>query len=98
MITPITVGTTAIMAVPANQKRVGIRFQNNSTTQTLYFVRQIGATPNVPSVTNFEFSLAPASVVFDPNDANTITDSVAQFNVVSSAAAGSLAIYETIKN
>ena len=97
MITPITVGITAMIAVPANPKRSSIRFQNVSVTQTLYFVRQIGTIPNVPSITNFEFSIAPESVVFDPNDANATTDSTAQFNVVASAAAGSLAIYETSK-
>lgn len=97
MASPIVVGATAIVAVAANPNRVSIRFQNASATQTLYFVRQIGTVSSVPSVTNYEFSLTPGSVVFDNNVANISTNSTAQFNVVASAAAGSLAIYETSK-
>ena len=95
MASPITVGATAMAAALANPRRVSIRFQNASATQTLYFVRQIGTVANVPSATNYEFSLTPGSVVFDTNVANTSTNSTAQFNVVASAAAGVLAIYET---
>ena len=97
MASPITVGVTAMTAVAANPRRVSVRFQNASATQTLYFVRQIGTIPNVPSVTNYEFSLTPGSAVFDSNVAHTATDSTVAFNVVSSAAAGVLAIYETVK-
>jgi hypothetical protein len=97
MASPVTVGVAAIVAVPKNTKRNSVRFQNVSATQTLYFVRQIGTTPNIPSVTNYEVALFPASAVFDPNDADFESRSIAQWNVVSSAAAGSLAILETVK-
>ena len=98
MVSPITVGTSAIVAVAKNTKREKIRFQNASVTQTLYFVRQIGTAANIPSATNYEVALFPTSAVFDPNEAAWETDSTAQFNVVSSAAAGVLAILETVKS
>lgn len=96
--TPITVWVTAIMVAPSKTNRVSIRFQNVSATQTLYFVRQISLTvTNIPSATNYEFSLEPGSAVYEDNLANITSNSTAQFNCVSSAAAGSLAIYETTR-
>lgn len=97
MASPVTIGVTAIVAVPKNTKRVSVRFQNTSLIQTLYFVRQIGTHPNIPSITNYEVALFPTTAVFDPNEAAFESNSTAQWNVVASAAAGSLAIYETIK-
>jgi hypothetical protein len=97
MANPIIVGTSAITAIGANRDRVSVRFQNTSTTQTLYFIRQLGTSPAIPSATNFEFSLSPASAVFDPNDAWIETNSTATFNVVASAAGGEVAIFETVK-
>ena len=95
MASPIVVGTTAIVAVSRNTNRIKVRFQNTGATQTLYFTRQIGAVSNVPSATNYEFLLAPGTVA-EVNEAYIETNSTAQFNVVSSAAAGSLAIFETV--
>lgn len=94
MITPITVPVTPIVAISANRKRNAVRFQNSGAT-TLYFVRQIGTTTNVPSATNYEYSLA-APTVTDPNENSFTTNSTAQFNVVSSAVGGILAIAETV--
>ncbi len=97
MITPITVGTASIVAVPKNRMRDKVRFQNVSATQVLYFTRQFGIIPNVPSATNYEVALFPTTVVFDPNEAFWETESTAQINVVASATGGSLAILETVK-
>lgn len=85
--TPIAVWTTAIMVAPQKLTRNKIRFQNNDST-ILYFVRQLSVTPNIPSPTNFEFSLA--------KEQSYETNSTAQFNCVSSWAWGSLALYETV--
>jgi len=91
MASPITVGTTAIVAAPANRKRVAIRFQNTGAT-ILYLSRA----PIVPTATNYEILLA-IPTGGEVNEAYVQTNSTAQFNVLSSASAGVLAIYETIK-
>lgn len=95
MASPVTVGATAIVAVAANLKRVKVRFQNPGTT-SLYFVRQIGTVANVPSATNYEFVLGPVAAA-ELNEAYIETNSTAQFNVVSSGAGGTLAIFETVR-
>lgn len=97
MSSPITVDATAIVAILANPKRVNVRFQNVSATQTLYFTRQVGSIANVPSATNYDFLLEPGSAVYDRNVANISTNSGSQFNVISSVAAGLLAIFETYR-
>lgn len=89
MASPIDVGTTAIVAVPANLKRASVRFQNVGNTD-LFFAKK----PIVPTSSDYQFMLNHTGG--DPNAANFETNSVAQFNVVSSGAKGSLAIYETI--
>ncbi|MGV8961895.1 MAG: hypothetical protein ACOH2V_00760 [Candidatus Saccharimonadaceae bacterium] len=88
--TPITVGTTAVVAIVTNPKRVSVRFQNAGAT-ILYFSRA----PFIPSTTSYEFSIG-ATAVGDP-DAAVSTDSVAQFNVISSAAGGILSMFETAR-
>lgn len=95
MANPFTVGTSPIVAITKNLKRVDVRFQNVGET-TLYFARS----PIVPTPTNYEFSIVGVkspgeSGKGEPNDANFITNSTAQFNVVSSGAGGLLAIFET---
>jgi len=89
MITPISVGTAAIVAVPRNVNRVKIVFQNNGAT-TLFFYRN----PNIPSATNYEFLLEPGTIT--GNDSGFSTNSISQFNVVSSAAGGVLSMFETV--
>jgi len=89
MASPITVGTTAIVAVNHNIRRATVRFQNSGTT-TLYFKRRYA-----PSVSDYEFMLAPGTTA-ELNEAHTSTNSVDRFMVVSSASNGVLAIYETI--
>lgn len=60
----------------------------------LYFTRQPNPViPNVPSPTNFEFSLGHGG---DANDTFVEVNSIARYNVASSGANGSLAILETI--
>jgi hypothetical protein len=96
MVTPVTIGTTAVTVLPANTRRYSVRFQNTGAS-TLYFVRQISTTvANVPTITNYEFLLGPGGAT-EINEAYTETRSTAQFNVVSSAAGGTLAVLETIK-
>jgi len=90
MATPISVGTTAVVAVLPNPKRVKVVFQNTGAT-TLYFYRN----PNLPSTTSYEFLLNPGAT--PTNSYSEIdTNSVSQFNVISSAAGGVLAVFETI--
>lgn len=93
MVTPISVPITPIVAIGVNKKRNTVCFQNVGT-MPLYFVRQIGQTTNVPSITNHEFVIQPA-VVAEMNEASFSTNSIAQFNVVAIGGAGILAIFET---
>lgn len=91
MASPITVGTTAIVAAPTNRRRVNIRFQNTGAT-ILYLSRA----PIVPTAIAYEILLA-IPIGAEANEAYVQTNSTAQFNVLSSAASGILAIFETIK-
>lgn len=93
MTTPMSVPITPVVAIGVNKKRNTVRFQNVGTFP-LYFVRQIGQTSNVPSITNYEFVLQPAAVA-EMNEASISTNSIAQFNVVAVGGVGTLAIYET---
>lgn len=92
MATPITVGTTPIVAIKSNLQRYQVRFQNTGST-TLYFYRM----PGIPSEDNFEFKLSGTPGQSEKVEESFITNSVKQFNVVSSGANGELAIFETIK-
>jgi len=96
MTNPISVGTTAMIAIIKNKNRQKVRFQNTSPTQTLYFIRQKWDIPTIPSHTSYEFLLAPGTTA-DVNEAYIETNSIAQFNVVASASWWLLAIFETIK-
>lgn len=93
MATPITVGTTPIVAIGRNIARYQVRFQNTGSSD-LYFYRM----PGIPSETNFEFKIeaSPGKSGKGINEF-VITNSISQFNVVSSKAGGELAIFETIK-
>jgi hypothetical protein len=93
MTTPISVPITPIVVIGRNKKRNTVRFQNIGTFP-LYFVRQIGETTNVPSITNYEFVIQPSTVT-DPNDSFVSTNSTAQFNAVAIGGVGGLAIFET---
>jgi hypothetical protein len=92
MASPLTIGTSSVL-ISGNPKRVDIRFQNNGAT-ILYFKRQLTPSANLPSATNYDFALGvPAAGVTGIIE----TNSTSPFYVVSSAAAGVLAVYETIK-
>jgi len=96
MASPIVVGTTAIVAVVANPKRAGLRFQNVSATQTLYFKRiPATGTYTIVSATDYDFRMLPDSATGEGGEPFE-TNSVASFMVISSAAAGSLAVFETV--
>jgi hypothetical protein len=96
MASPIIVGTTAIVAVPKNLHRNKVEFQNTGIT-TLYFKKQVGIVPVVPTSTNYDFMIGPGvTATGEVNEAIRGTNSVNQFNVVSSASGGILAIFETV--
>jgi hypothetical protein len=82
MASPISVGTTAIVAVPRKATRSSVRFQNVGET-TLFFKRKTN-----PSTTDYEFSILKGGEAVH-------TNSIDRFEVISSAANGSLAIFET---
>jgi len=90
MATPLAVSTSPIVAIARNLSRVNVQFQNTGNT-TLYFARA----PIVPTSTNYEFLLSGTGNA--ANEATLTTNSVSQFNVVSSGANGVLAIFETVK-
>lgn len=89
MANPLIVGTTAIVAVPRNNQRVNVRFQNTGAT-ILYLAKA----PIIPSSVSYEIMLALPTAA-EINEAFITTNSTAQFNVVSSANNGVLAIFET---
>lgn len=93
---PTTVPSNApIVAACSNRRRNTIRFQNTGTA-ILYFVRKLDCCPAVPSPTNYEFLLLPATIL-DASGSVILTDSDAQFNVVADPVGiGQLAIFETI--
>ena len=97
MASPIVVGTTAIVAVPANASRNNIRFQNTSSTQTIYLKRipTTGAY-GIVSTTDYDIRLLPDTATAEGGEPFE-TQSTASFMVISSASAGSLAIFETVK-
>lgn len=91
MVSPMIVGTTAIVAIPKNRNREDVRFQNVGAS-FLYFTRY----PIIPTYTNYEFIIGPP-IVGEINEAIITTNSTAQFNVISNLPGGILAIYETNK-
>lgn len=111
MATPITVGATPIIAILKNKRRASVKFQNTGTT-TLYFFRSPGvptssnyefllkpAGQNNSSGNsgNGNGNSGDNNNSAEMNEAFAETRSTAQFNVVSSAAGGQLAIFETKK-
>lgn len=96
MANPIIIGTTAIVVASINKRRVDIRFQNVGTT-TIYIKKiPISGAYSIVSTSDFEVKLLPGSTDAESGEAFD-TNSIASFMAVSSAANGSLAIYETHK-
>lgn len=87
----IIVGTTAVVAIPSNKRRVGVRFQNGGST-LLYLAKS----PLMPTLLDYDIMLyTPTFGEITSSYINT--NSTAQFNVVSSDVNGILSIFETIK-
>lgn len=96
MASPLTISTTASIVALVNKRRNSIRFQNSGTT-TIYIKKiPIAGTTTTVSVTDYEVLLAPSTSAGEAGEA-FVTDSVASFMAISSAAAGILAVYETVK-
>lgn len=97
MASPVTVGTTAIVVVLAHANRASIRFQNTSATQTIYIKRiPSSGTYTVVSATDYDVRMLPDSATGE-GGAPFDTASTAAFMAVSSAASGSLAMFETTR-
>jgi hypothetical protein len=97
MASPITVGTTAAVVVLQNLSREGVRFQNTSATQTIYLKRVPSSGLFTPvSATDYDVRMLPDSATAE-GGAPFSTNSVSAFQAISSAAAGVLAVYETVK-
>ena len=96
MSSPIIIGVTAIVAVPANPCRADVRFQN--TGVSILYLKKIPRCGvfSPPSWTDYEVLLAPAALLTEAGEAFS-TNSTAAFSVVSSIPGGILAIYETQK-
>lgn len=97
MASPITIGAAAITVAVANRNRVSIRFQNTSATQVIY-LKKIPSTGvvTVVSATDYEIALQPVTALVDGSE-SFITNSISGFQAIASAAAGVLAIYETVR-
>jgi len=97
MTSPITIGTTAIVVLPVNNRRADVRMQNTGTS-SIYIKRiPLGAISTTVSSTDYEVLLGPSLGEAGESEAGEpfVTDSVAAFVAVSSAANGKLAIFET---
>jgi len=93
MASPATIGTTPILVVGKNFRRAKLYLQNEGVT-TLYFKRQLTHLIDNPFSTNYDFAIEPMAT----GGANAIPReyvSIDPLMVVSSAAAGVLAFYET---
>ena len=97
MASPLVVGTTVTVVAPVNRRRADIRFQNTSATQTVYLKKiPLTGTTTAVSTTDYEIRLLPDSATDVAGEA-FITNSIASFMAIATAAAGSLAVYETVK-
>jgi len=97
MSSPITVGVAAIVAVPINRNRASVRFQNTSPSQILYLKRiPLEGPYSVVSATDYDVRMLPDSATGEGGEPFE-TKSIASFMVVASAAAGTLAVFETVK-
>jgi len=97
MASPVTIGTSAVVVVPVNKDRVSIRFQNTSATQTIYIKKiPLEGAFSVVSVTDYDVRMLPDSSTGEGGEPFE-TSSIASFMAISSAAAGTIAIYETVK-
>lgn len=95
MASPIGVGVAASIVAVVNRNRADIRFQNTSATQTIY-IKKIPLSGSVTTVsaTDYEIRLLPDSATDVAGEA-FITNSVASFMAIATAAGGTLAVYET---
>ena len=96
MASPIIIGITPVTVVPINTKRSIVRLQNTGvTTITIKKIPLDG--PFTPvSITDYDVLLGPLAAPGEGGEAFE-TNSTASFMAIASAAAGSLAIYETVK-
>ena len=95
MASPLVVGTTSVVVAPINTSRASLQIQNTSATQTIYIKKiPISGSFTVVSATDYEMLLTPATAA--AGDA-FVTNSVASFMAIASAAGGAVAIYETNK-
>ena len=97
MASPITIGITPIVVILSNTSRVVVRFQNTSPTQTIYIKRVPNEGLFTPvSITDYDVRMLPDSATGEGGEPFE-TNSVSAFQAVASAAAGTLAIFETVK-
>jgi len=97
MASPLVVGTTSVVVAPINTSRASLQIQNTSATQTIYIKKiPISGSFTVVSATDYEMLLTPATATAAAGDA-FVTNSVASFMAIASAAGGAVAIYETNK-
>jgi len=95
MASPISMGTSAIVVIPSNVSRFGVRFQNVSATQIIYLKRiPTSGAYAIVSATDYDVRILPSgSEDQDPFE----TKSTASFMAVASASGAHLAIFETVK-
>lgn len=94
MASPLTVGTTAIVAIPVNKRRASIRLQNTgSGTIYLKKIPMHGAYSTVTAI-DYQVLLAPATSSGEAGEAFT-TNSIASMQVIGSASGCLLSVYET---
>lgn len=94
MASPITVGVAVVTIAVPNIKRVSITFQNTSATQVIYIKKIFPIGTTIVSAADYQVELQPITALVDGSDSFT-TNSTAGFMAIASAAAGTLAVYET---
>lgn len=98
MASPLTIGTTASIIALVNTKRNSIRFQNTSSASQIIYIKKIPLTGTTTTVSPTDYDVRLfAGVLAEGLEEAFETQSVASFMAISSAAAGTLAVYETVK-
>jgi len=95
MASPLVIGTTAVVIALVNKQRANIRFQNTSATQIIYIKKiPLTGTYTVVSATDYDLKMLPDSATGEGGEPFE-TNSVCSFMAISSAAAGTIAVFET---
>lgn len=93
MVTPLSIGTTAMPVAPINRKRAIIRFQN--TGQKDIYIKKIPLTGAIAPVSATDYDALVAATTGNSEAVVFETNSINGFQAISVTPGSTLAIYET---